>query len=191
MACLWSRGWEMVGPLLRPRSVWIYLVFTTGISSSLTSLSSPSGYAVSFRTLSAGQSPRCLCPALIPRWLHVTCRVKPGVSVERAELSLVGVLPPHLVSPLGALPVDPLESILQPKALLGTLPYSPCCFTCFFLHLVHAWMPLPILSTLWDFLFIFWNPFEVLDHKLSWPLHDGSHGSVPLGLLLGRTDGQP
>ena len=122
----------MVGPLLRPRSVWIYLVFITGISFSFTSLMSPSEYAVSFRILSAGQSPHCLCPALIPRWLHTTCRVKPSVSVERAELSLVGALPPHLISPLGALPIDPLESILQPKALLGTLPYLLCCFMCIF-----------------------------------------------------------
>lgn len=179
----------MVGPLLRPRSVWTYLVFITGISFSFTSLTSPSEYAVSFRILSAGQSPHCRCPALIPQWLHASCRVKPSVSVERAELSMVGVLTPHLISPLGALPVDPLESILQPKALLGTLPYSPCCFMCIiFLHLVHAWMHLPISSTLWDFLFIFWNPFEGLDHKLSWPLYDSSHRSVPLGLLLGRTD---
>ena len=30
--------------------------------------------------------------------------------------------------------------------------------------------------------------FEVLDHKFNWPLHGGSHQSVPLGLLLEGTD---
>ena len=181
----------MVGPVLRPRSVWICLVFISGISFSFTSLTSPSKYAVSFRTLSARYTPHCLCPALIPRWLHVTCRVKPSIFVELAELFLVAVLPPTLVSSLSALPVDALESILQPNGLLGTLPSLPWLFYVFFSAfgsclsaLTHLAYPVTSYSSLETL-------FEVLDHKLNRPLHGGSHQSVPLGLLLERTDWQP
>lgn len=181
----------MVGPVLRPRSVWTYLVFLSGISFSFTSLTFPSEYAVSFRTLSARETPHCLCPALIHRWLHITCRVKPSILVELAELSLVGVLPPTLVSSLSALPVHALESLLQPNTLLGSLPSSPWLIYVFVSAFGSCLNALTHLAYPVTFCSSFETLFEVLDHKLNWPLHGGSHQSVPLGLLLERTGWRP